>query len=200
MVQYYNEPYNVKVSDPTDAVREGDVITMVSGWRVSTSCRHVVTNIVAPFGDPLHKRPALLSEEERLAIRAERNRKKDERKAARGRPVSLARVNERRLAEGLEALDLKGEKVGRRVQRWEVVGGKDAPKEVDEATEALRDADRKQTLANEQAIKSILKAKELRKVAERKRLQEKEMDVESGEKGVNYVDEHPRTGNEKGMA
>ena len=49
---------------------------------------HVVRKIIAPFGEPIEARPAVMSEEERLAERAARREAKDVRrgkvKAVRG--------------------------------------------------------------------------------------------------------------------
>ncbi|MCJ1384227.1 hypothetical protein MMC17_007343 [Xylographa soralifera] len=71
------------VSDPTAALRSGDVIRMTTE-RHSRHIRHVVTAIVAPAGEPIAERPAVLTGEQREELRA----------AKRGR--KLARREERR--------------------------------------------------------------------------------------------------------
>lgn len=44
------------VSDPHNSCREGDVVRFGSGWRASKNVRHVVEQIVAPFGSSKNKR------------------------------------------------------------------------------------------------------------------------------------------------
>lgn len=63
------------VSDPRNSLREGDVVEFSSGWRASKRVRHVVERIVAPFGTAIEARPAVMSQEERVA---ERERKANE--------------------------------------------------------------------------------------------------------------------------
>lgn len=57
------------VSDPRNSLREGDVIEFSSGWRKSKNVRHVVERIVAPFGDPVDKRPPVMTRAEREELR-----------------------------------------------------------------------------------------------------------------------------------
>ncbi|KAJ9648876.1 hypothetical protein H2199_000789 [Coniosporium tulheliwenetii] len=70
-------PYTVLVSDPSSSVREGDIISLASGWRASKTVRHVVTSIIAPFGPPLDQRPPLPTEAERIAARTAKRVEKD---------------------------------------------------------------------------------------------------------------------------
>ncbi|KAJ4303325.1 hypothetical protein N0V90_002218 [Kalmusia sp. IMI 367209] len=80
------------VADPNDSLVEGDVVRIASGWRTSKNIRHVVTSIVAPFGEPVEKRPPILTEEERMNIRIRERLLKDVRSAAKGRQTSLQRL------------------------------------------------------------------------------------------------------------
>lgn len=84
------------MSDPSSSVREGDIIALASGWRASKTVRHVVTDIIAPFGPPLSARPPLPTEAERIAARTAKRVEKDVRQAARGRQAVLARIAEAR--------------------------------------------------------------------------------------------------------
>ncbi|PGH26594.1 hypothetical protein AJ80_01723 [Polytolypa hystricis UAMH7299] len=59
------------VSDPNNSLREGDVIEFSSGWRKSKHVRHVVDRIIAPFGEKVEDRPAVLGKEARETLRKE---------------------------------------------------------------------------------------------------------------------------------
>ncbi|KAJ4346573.1 uncharacterized protein N0V89_010504 [Didymosphaeria variabile] len=84
------------VADPNSSLVEGDVVRIASGWRTSKNIRHVVTSIVAPFGEPVENRPPILSEEERMQMRMRERLLKDVRSAANGRQTSLQRLAEAR--------------------------------------------------------------------------------------------------------
>ncbi|KAL3456304.1 hypothetical protein BJX64DRAFT_270984 [Aspergillus heterothallicus] len=71
------------VSDPRNSLREGDVIEFSSGAPKSRHVRHVVERIIAPFGDAIEDRPAVLTREERDAIRAEKRAVKASRREQR---------------------------------------------------------------------------------------------------------------------
>jgi small subunit ribosomal protein S17 len=90
--KFYDDPYHLLVHDPTRACNTGDVIRLRSGWRVSKHVKHVVTDIVKPFGTPVSARPAVLTEEERQTMKEAKRKQKDERQAARGRMVSALRL------------------------------------------------------------------------------------------------------------
>ncbi|KAL2840565.1 hypothetical protein BJY01DRAFT_218319 [Aspergillus pseudoustus] len=81
------------VSDPQNSLREGDVIEFSSGAPKSRHVRHVVERIIAPFGDAIEDRPAVLTREERDAIRAEK------------RAAKAARREQRRLESGATPSD-----------------------------------------------------------------------------------------------
>jgi small subunit ribosomal protein S17 len=73
------------VHDPRSSLRLGDVIAIEPGWRVSKHVRHVVSRIIAPFGDPIEARPPVPSLEERVEERERRRAEKEARRAARRR-------------------------------------------------------------------------------------------------------------------
>ncbi|KAB8346307.1 hypothetical protein FH972_023351 [Carpinus fangiana] len=82
--KYFTAQTTALVHDPTSAVRAGDIIQMASS-RHSKHVRHIVANIVSPFGESLDQRAGkVLSPEERLQIRDEKRQKKVERRASRG--------------------------------------------------------------------------------------------------------------------
>ncbi|OJD37068.1 ribosomal protein s17 [Diplodia corticola] len=87
-------PYHVLVSDPTESVREGDVVTLRNGWRTSKHVHHVVTSIVAPFGPEISKRPPIPTEEERQQQLLHTRLEKDLRKAALGRQASIQHIRQ----------------------------------------------------------------------------------------------------------
>jgi small subunit ribosomal protein S17 len=95
-VQYYATPYNVLVSDPTDAAREGDVVSIQAGYRASKHVHHVIADIVAPMGPPLSQRPHLMTEAERIAALIAKREARDKQQAAKGRLVAVRRVKESR--------------------------------------------------------------------------------------------------------
>lgn len=45
--------------DPTSVLREGDIVRIAAGWRVSRRKRHVVTEVVAAFGKAVEERAGL---------------------------------------------------------------------------------------------------------------------------------------------
>jgi ribosomal protein S17 len=71
------------VSDPKNSLREGDVIEFSSGYPKSRHVRHVVERIIAPFGEAIEDRPAVLSREERDAERVVKRTAKSQRREAR---------------------------------------------------------------------------------------------------------------------
>ncbi|KAL4985482.1 hypothetical protein BDW68DRAFT_165039 [Aspergillus falconensis] len=71
------------VSDPRNSLREGDVIEFSSGYPKSRRVHHVVERIIAPFGEAIEDRPAVLSRAERDAIRLEKRMAKAARREQR---------------------------------------------------------------------------------------------------------------------
>lgn len=82
------------VSDPNNSLVEGDVVRITSGHRSGSTIRHIVTAIVAPFGEPVENRPRVLNAEELHKLRVEQRLLKDVRAAERGRTTSLQRLKE----------------------------------------------------------------------------------------------------------
>lgn len=80
------------VSDPNNSLVEGDVVRITSGHRTSSTIRHVVTAIVAPFGEPVENRPRVLNAEELDKLRTQERLLKDVRAAERGRQASVQRL------------------------------------------------------------------------------------------------------------
>ena len=76
---------NLIVSDPTESTRTGDVIRIVDEGQVSKRIRHVVTEIVAPWGPSIEERPTLPSEEQRRKQKEEKHERKTERRRERAR-------------------------------------------------------------------------------------------------------------------
>lgn len=111
------------VADPNSSLVEGDVVRIASGWRTSKSIRHVVTSIVAPFGEPVENRPPILSEEQRMQLRIRERLLKDVRSAANGRQVSLQRLAEARRRK-IEIPSLEEAMANVRIAEQEETGGK----------------------------------------------------------------------------
>lgn len=93
--QFYSEPKTLMVSDPTNSTREGDVVALEGGRRISRHVRHVVAGVIAPMGPPMKDRTPIPSAVERLAAVEGRRAAKDIRQAARGRWPAIVRVRER---------------------------------------------------------------------------------------------------------
>lgn len=72
-------------------MREGDIIAIEPGWRVSKHVHHVVASIIAPFGKPIEERPPVPSAEERIA---ERLRKKEAKSARRAEARKAFEIEE----------------------------------------------------------------------------------------------------------
>jgi small subunit ribosomal protein S17 len=119
-LQKFSRPTTLLVHDPRSSLREGDIITITSGWRASKHVHHVVSSIIAPFGEPIEARPAVPSEEERIAEREARYRAKEERRgrrsAERDGVVGERLVSEDEVLDGVqEAREEEGEVKGVRV-------------------------------------------------------------------------------------
>ncbi|KZZ93417.1 Ribosomal protein S17 [Moelleriella libera RCEF 2490] len=81
--KWFPAPKHHLVHDPQSSLRTGDVVSIVPGWPTSRRKRHVVKQIIAPYGVPIDERPAVLTLEERIAEREAKKAAKDERRAAR---------------------------------------------------------------------------------------------------------------------
>ena len=63
-----------------------------SGYRTSKVIHHVVTSIIAPFGEPVENRPPVLSQTQLDELRVKQRLLKDVRSAERGRETSIRRL------------------------------------------------------------------------------------------------------------
>lgn len=61
---------------------------------------HVVSSIIAPFGEPIEARPPVPTEEERIQEREARKKVKDERRRAKRRGTVEGEVREGKALEG----------------------------------------------------------------------------------------------------
>lgn len=153
--KHYSAPVSHLVHDPNNSCREGDVVSIRSGWRTAKQVRHVVTGIVAPMGEPVSVRPRVPSERERLEEAERKRAAKDVRQAARGRKEAKDRIKvregeerfrmhvEKMVAQRQARLSLEqmvdvGEELGRAIDmlRREYDGGQ--VKRLEEAVEELR--------------------------------------------------------------
>ncbi|KAL8732916.1 MAG: hypothetical protein Q9181_003783 [Wetmoreana brouardii] len=85
--KHYTAHQTHHVSDPNSSLRMGDVVRIAAAhWRSpGMSIRHVVTEIVAPWGEPVEERPPILSLEETKEGEKMKRDAKIERRAARRR-------------------------------------------------------------------------------------------------------------------
>ncbi|KAJ6440864.1 WD repeat protein [Purpureocillium lavendulum] len=81
--KWFADPKHYLVHDPNSSLRTGDVVSIAPGWPTSKSKRHVIKQIIAPFGSPIDQRPPVPTLEERIAEREAKKAAKDERRAAR---------------------------------------------------------------------------------------------------------------------
>jgi small subunit ribosomal protein S17 len=60
----FKNPQTHLVHDPRNSLREGDVVSILSGWRTARNKRHVVKHIIAPAHVPIDERPAVPTQAE----------------------------------------------------------------------------------------------------------------------------------------
>ena len=87
---------------------------ITSGYRTSKAIHHVVTSIVAPFGEPVENRPPVLSQTQLDELRAKKRLLKDVRAAERGRQTSVQRLTQAK-KQGLQVPTLEEAMEGLRV-------------------------------------------------------------------------------------
>ncbi|ROV89351.1 hypothetical protein VMCG_09626 [Cytospora schulzeri] len=87
--KHFKRPEHHLVHDPSESLRTGDIVSIVSGWRTSKHKRHIVNRIIAPWGPPLEERPPLPTIEEREAEHAAKRAKKVERKELRKQTLAM---------------------------------------------------------------------------------------------------------------
>jgi small subunit ribosomal protein S17 len=74
------------------------------GWPTSQHKRHLVKQIIAPYGVPIEERPPIPTLEELIAVREAKKEAKDERRAGRRQEAEERRKEEaRKLQERKEA-------------------------------------------------------------------------------------------------
>ncbi|KAF1942440.1 nucleic acid-binding protein [Clathrospora elynae] len=126
--KHFPAPTTYLVSDPNNSLVEGDTVRITSGYRTSTAVHHVVTSIVAPFGEPVENRPPVLSQAQLDELRVKERLLKDVRSAERGRQTSLQRLAAAK-RQGLRIPTLEEAREGMRVhaeaekRRLESLGG-----------------------------------------------------------------------------
>ncbi|CAN9433586.1 unnamed protein product [Alternaria alternata] len=110
--KHFPAPKTYIARDPNNSVVEGDIVRITSGHRTSKVIHHVVTSIVAPFGEPVENRPPVLSQAQLDEQRVKERLLKDVRAAERGRQTSIQRLAQARkqglkiptLEEAMEAM------------------------------------------------------------------------------------------------
>ncbi|KAI0098381.1 nucleic acid-binding protein [Daldinia grandis] len=81
--KFFKAPRFRLVHDPANSVRQGDIVAIEPSWRVSQHVRHVVKDIIAPYGAPIEQRPPVPTLEARVVERAAKRAARDERRALR---------------------------------------------------------------------------------------------------------------------
>ncbi|KAH0423851.1 ribosomal protein s17 [Colletotrichum camelliae] len=84
----FTKPKQYLVHDPNTSLRQGDIVSIVPGWRTTPQKRHVVKSIIAPHGTPIEDRPSIPTIEELLAARTQRKEAKDARRAERRQAIT----------------------------------------------------------------------------------------------------------------
>ncbi|KAH7081854.1 hypothetical protein BKA63DRAFT_504782 [Paraphoma chrysanthemicola] len=94
--KHFPAPKNYLVRDPNSSLVPGDVVRITSGHRTSKQIHHVVTSIIAPFGEPVENRPPVLTPEQLEQQRIRQRLLKDVRSAQKGKVASIQRINDAR--------------------------------------------------------------------------------------------------------
>ncbi|KAF2664538.1 hypothetical protein BT63DRAFT_429299 [Microthyrium microscopicum] len=143
--KYYNEPIHLLANDPNNSSATGDVVKIRDQWRVSAGVKHVLTDIVSPFGIPLDKRRPIPTEAERQAARAEKRRKKDLKQAEKQRIVAIKRLAK-----------------GKKLQKKEV-------RETELAEKMLNKVERDEGVLKEHVLRLLFAENDLNRIEERVR-------------------------------
>ena len=107
--QHFQGHRNYLVSDPNTSLRTGDVVRIEDADRqISRHIRHVINEIITPWGTPLAERPPVLTAEERTAQWKE----KYDAKIAR-RKETRRKLLEEEAAKGEEAAEREGSREAR---------------------------------------------------------------------------------------
>lgn len=96
--RHYNEHPTFMVSDPADSLREGDIVRFAP-WPKTKKVRHVVTDLMVPFGPPADERPAVTGLEELVRRKQEQHAREWEKKQARKRAVRAEQAGEEGVVE-----------------------------------------------------------------------------------------------------
>ncbi|KAF3801060.1 hypothetical protein GCG54_00010121 [Colletotrichum gloeosporioides] len=88
LLQMFTKPKKYLVHDPNDSLRQGDIVSIVPGWRRSPQKRHVVKSIIAPHSTPIEDRPSIPTIEELVAARTQMKETKDARRAERRHDIT----------------------------------------------------------------------------------------------------------------
>lgn len=102
----FTTPKTHLVHDPNSSLRTGDVVSIVPGWPTSQKKRHVVKQIIAPFGAPIEERPPIPTESERIEARDAEKAEKDQRRHT--RRVEAAETQEQERVARLKAKTTTG--------------------------------------------------------------------------------------------
>ncbi|KAL2203888.1 nucleic acid-binding protein [Sarocladium strictum] len=92
--KWFAEPKHYLVHDPQSSLRTGDVVSIMPGWPTSQHKRHVVKEIIAPYGTPIEERPKIPVLEELIAERDAKKAAKDVRRASRKAEDEVRRKEE----------------------------------------------------------------------------------------------------------
>lgn len=106
--QNFNSNTNKLVHDPANSIRKGDVISIRPYFRASKHARHIVHEIISPFGEPISARPPLPTADEMQAV-------VDEKRAAKAERRTLRRDAAQGDANAIEELKRRGVNPGQNV-------------------------------------------------------------------------------------
>lgn len=99
LTKHFQSHQSYLVSDPNSSLRTGDVVRIENeGRQISRHIKHVVTEILAPWGPGIDERPPVLSGEERHQLWKEKYDAKIARRT--GRPMKVEGSREPREDEG----------------------------------------------------------------------------------------------------
>lgn len=97
---------NYLVSDPNSSLRLGDVVKIYNERKVSRHIKHVVTEILAPWGPAITERPPIMTADDRERVRRE---KKGRKRGKQGGDVRIEGRKEARKEGSREGRDTESE-------------------------------------------------------------------------------------------
>ncbi|MCJ1351694.1 MAG: hypothetical protein MMC33_001678 [Icmadophila ericetorum] len=101
------------VADPTSSLRTGDIVRIIPGYHSSKTIKHVVAEIVAPWGEPIDERPRLLPVAEILKAREEKKAEQRSRRIERKQPGGKASSSSSGRGKGKSVDEVRSEQVRR---------------------------------------------------------------------------------------